>query len=443
MAHRLSPESPILQDESGCPETMLEASPIGHSLNGRTSRSVDIFSLGCIFFCTVLPGSHPFGEWYEREANIMKNSPTTRALEAVTIDAADLILSMLHRSPRSRPTAKEVIQHPFFWNPLKRLTFLCDLSDRLESADSTDVGKMKVDPYVIEKNAAVIVGTAWDTKLDPGLFNNVNKFRSYDSSSVRDCLRLIRNKSHHFDELPNELKGRIAANQEELLKYFELVFPLLLMHCYHTCRENLFLGDPIIEKYNVTLRASRNNPKSSETPMKKQSLSTNVDESISNFTGGQKSDVPTPADVIVWENSTAARTFQCRGWMRSEEEWCRRGKITKKRDMHLTRCAEDGKFRTRLCNHWDESKGTFCSMRKKNKCDFAHGPIELRVKEGKKKRWGKLVDKNGNNSNPRHSGGEDTYGAARSIETARKVEGKWNTNTGKKGKNGKKKTPKK
>ena len=36
-----------------------------------------------------------------------------------------------------------------------------------------------------------------------------------------------------------------------------------------------------------------------------------------------------------------------------------------------------------------------------------------------------------------------SYGAARSIETARKVEGKWNTNTGKKGKNGKKKTPKK
>lgn len=50
MAHRLSPESLLLQDESGCPETMLEASPIDPSLNGRTSRSVDIFSLGCIFF---------------------------------------------------------------------------------------------------------------------------------------------------------------------------------------------------------------------------------------------------------------------------------------------------------------------------------------------------------------------------------------------------------
>lgn len=65
-------------------------------------------------------------------------------------------------------------------------------------------------------------------------------------------------------------------------------------------------------------------------------------------------------------------------------------------------------------------------MRKKNKCVFAHGPAELRVKEGKKNRWGKLVDKNGNNSNPMHSGGEDTYGAASSIERVRKEEGKWN-----------------
>jgi hypothetical protein len=86
-------------------------------------------------------------------------------------------------------------------------------------------------------------------------------------------------------------------------------------------------------------------------------------------------------------------------------------------------------------------------MRKKNKCVFAHGPVELRVKEPKRNRWGKLLDKDGNNSNPCHSGGEDTYGAARSIETVRKVEGKWFTgkaqgtpnNKGKKQATGKKK----
>ncbi len=62
MAHRLSPDSPILQEECSGPEAMLEASPIDASINGRTSRSVDIFSLGCIFYCTILPGCHPFGK---------------------------------------------------------------------------------------------------------------------------------------------------------------------------------------------------------------------------------------------------------------------------------------------------------------------------------------------------------------------------------------------
>ena len=64
-------------------------------------------------------------------------------------------------------------------------------------------------------------------------------------------------------------------------------------------------------------------------------------------------------------------------------------------------------------------------MRKKNKCIFAHGPIELRVKEGKRQRWGKLVNKHGLCANPKASGGEDTYGAARTIENTRKDQGQW------------------
>jgi hypothetical protein len=100
----------------------------------------------------------------------------------------------------------------------------------------------------------------------------------------------------------------------------------------------------------------------------------------------------------------------------------------KRDDSILQRCAEDPKFRTRLCNYWDASLGTSCPMQKKGKCIFAHGPVELRVKDGKRHRWGKLVDKNGDNNNPRHSGGEDTYGAARAIEEERKQEGKWGSN---------------
>lgn len=54
MAMRWSPESSSSHDGS---ESMVEASPLEVAINSRTSRSVDIFSLGCIFYCTILPGS--------------------------------------------------------------------------------------------------------------------------------------------------------------------------------------------------------------------------------------------------------------------------------------------------------------------------------------------------------------------------------------------------
>jgi hypothetical protein len=47
------------------------------------------------------------------------------------------------------------------------------------------------------------------------------------------------------------------------------------------------------------------------------------------------------------------------------------------------------------------------------------------VKEGKRHRWGTLVNKHGLSANPKASGGEDTYGAARTIENTRKEQGQW------------------
>ena len=486
MAQRLSPEAASLDGSSG-PESMLEASPVEFSLNGRTSRSVDIFSLGCIFYCTLLPGSHPFGEWYEREANIMKNRPATDALKDVSVDAWDLVLSMLSRNPKSRPTAAQICLHPFFWNGSKRLAFLCEFSDRLESDAESNAAIGNFDRLLVERQASNVVGLSWADRIDPNLLNNVQKFRTYDTSSVRDCLRLIRNKHHHFDELPVEFK-EIAPDQQALWKYFEEKFPRLFMHCYITCRQHLASGDPLAIKYDIlctaqivhaakkssmestssarsldnkssTLSVQDNEPSdntadaststsnkseptlkdegnsSSETDASKQ-----LESSASMNTDSAAAQSPPMADysqeIISWQGSTTASSLNCRGWIRSEDEWIRRtNEKIKKRDPNIIRCAEDAKFRSRLCNHWDTSQGTYCPMLKKNKCVFAHGPAELRVKQGKRNRWGRLVDANGNNSNPQHSGGEDTYGAARSIESARKVEGKWNTNSTPKKKN--------
>lgn len=475
MAQRLSPESASIDGSSG-PESFMEASPVDVTLSGRTSRSVDIFSLGCIFYCTLLPGSHPFGEWYEREANIMKNRPAIDALKELSVEAWDLVRAMINRNPKARPSATQICNHPFFWDALRRLSFICDFSDRLESDFESNSAQYDFERLLVERQASDIVGSSWASKIDSCLLNNVQKFRTYDTSSVRDFLRLIRNKHHHFDELPAEFK-EIAPTQKDLLEYFEARFPKLLMHCYHICREILKNGDQLSIKYdipcqsrNTDINGGRNTCKSiAETDTEKENVkvsssalnpavllehnprghellpSVGHECEISGTHPPLLNEIGTPEiakscpltstetkrhsfaeDIIIWQGSTAASTLNCRGWVRSEEEWIRRtNEKIKKRNPHLVRCAEDGKYRTRLCNHWDTTQGTFCPMLKKNKCVFAHGPAELRVKEGKRNRWGKLVDANGNNSNPQHSGGEDTYGAARQIENSRKVEGKW------------------
>ena len=454
------------------------------STNPRTSRAVDIFSLGCIFYSTLVPGFHPFGEWYEREANIVHNRPAIDALEQISPEAFDLVKAMLSRDPRLRPTAKQICEHPFFWNSVKKLSFLCDFSDRLETDTTVPTSTKLVSSMSIERGAVDVVGTSWDVSLDGPLVSNMQRFRTYDPSSVRDLLRLIRNKHHHFDELPEDFRASKVANQDLLLEYFEAKFPRLLIHCWNCCRTVLTMEDPLNVKYSIpTVFVEPNKPPSAISaapdsvvvegrraddgpdtidlqesnclikvgeesyelvPRETDSevdflehemiLLESVTPEAKSPQGASDTEPPLIAvpesvdDVIAWVGSTTAKELNCRGWNRSDAEWARLiDPVYRKKDQNLRRASEDPKYRTRLCNHWDLSMGTFCTMRKRNKCIFAHGPAELRIKEGKKNRWGKLVDKNGDNKNPCHSGGEDTYGAARSIESTRKEEGKWST----------------
>lgn len=89
------------------------------------------------------------------------------------------------------------------------------------------------------------------------------------------------------------------------------------------------------------------------------------------------------------------------------------------------------RYRSRLCTHWENSGGGVCPMRKKGKCDFAHGPLELRIKETRRDRWinNLFAQRRGEwqiDSDVallRISGGEDVLGAARSIERVRINEG--------------------
>ena len=76
------------------------------------SPASDIFDLGCLF-SYLLFGSHPFGEYSERQANI--NKKLVRLLEDDTSDpkAIQLISKMIKYDPAGRPTAAEVLSDPY------------------------------------------------------------------------------------------------------------------------------------------------------------------------------------------------------------------------------------------------------------------------------------------------------------------------------------------
>jgi hypothetical protein len=112
----------------------------------------------------------------------------------------------LYSSDRfNRPTAEEALLHPFFWSPEKRLAFLRDASDRVELEDREEGSALLAAMEGVGQSGNIGL---WDAQLDKALLENLGKYRRYNSRSIRDLLRVIRNKCNHYRELPQSVKVR-------------------------------------------------------------------------------------------------------------------------------------------------------------------------------------------------------------------------------------------
>ena len=80
----------------------------------------------------------------------------------------------------------------------------------------------QVDQTLLHKLEAVceeaIGGPSWGSALEPEVIANLGKYRKYNSSSLRDLLRVIRNKHNHFREMPPDLQQRLGALPEGFLR---------------------------------------------------------------------------------------------------------------------------------------------------------------------------------------------------------------------------------
>lgn len=231
-------------------------------------RSVDIFSLGCVFFYVLTNGSHPFDDeegWMQiRELNIKKNKFNFSKLEYLGDDSEEpihLISRMLSNNPVDRPTAMQVMQHPFFWSPEKRLTFLCQVSDRFEfeprdppssslcRLEARNIEVMCPPPRGQHSSHAFNKFPDFLSKLDRKFIDTLGKQRKYNGDKMLDLLRALRNKKNHYYDMPPDVQAKVGPLPEGYLRYWTTRFPKLLMACYEVVVECGFVQEPGFKAY--------------------------------------------------------------------------------------------------------------------------------------------------------------------------------------------------
>ncbi|XP_036324827.1 serine/threonine-protein kinase/endoribonuclease IRE1 [Rhagoletis pomonella] len=230
----------------------------------RTTTAVDIFSLGCVYYYVLTGGHHAFGDALKRQHNILAHDYNLSKLKVDSDDdenmpeeaskfilAEQLIADMIHKDAQCRPLARCISAHPVFWNNQKILAFLQDVSDRVEKL------QFHVEPLKsLEKNGRCIVRDDWNAHVDPLITEDLRKYRGYMGASVRDLLRALRNKKHHYHELTPEVQQKLGCIPHDFTNYWINKFPELISHAYHAfsiCAEEPIFG----HYYNADYHFSR------------------------------------------------------------------------------------------------------------------------------------------------------------------------------------------
>uniref|UniRef100_V9IIK0 Serine/threonine-protein kinase/endoribonuclease IRE1 n=2 Tax=Apis cerana TaxID=7461 RepID=V9IIK0_APICE len=135
-----------------------------------------------------------------------------------------------------------VHDHPIFWEPAKILGFFQDVSDRVEKEETSSPALV-----ALEFECNRVVQGDWRLLIDVEVATDLRKYRSYRGESVRDLLRALRNKKHHYRELSQQAQESLGYIPDKFTEYWLSRFPSLLSHVW--CAMQTFRNEPTLRDY--------------------------------------------------------------------------------------------------------------------------------------------------------------------------------------------------
>ncbi|CAH2268974.1 jg15999 [Pararge aegeria aegeria] len=216
-------------------------------INGeRTTTSVDMFSLGCVFYYVLSKGYHPFGDVLRRQANILTGDYNLDQLDKVlpqedVLVTRILIRAMISSRANARPPCESVLKYPIFWSKQTILNFLQDVSDHVESSSKKGIENP------LDEGARCVIRGDWRLHVCSMVAGDLRARRTYRGDRVSHLLRAIRNKKHHYRELEHEVRDSLGKLPDGFITYWISRFPLLLPHVW--LQMQLYRQEDILQAY--------------------------------------------------------------------------------------------------------------------------------------------------------------------------------------------------
>ena len=170
--------------------------------NVKKSYASDIFGLGILLHMCLTNGDHPYlhaGQFHhDIQRNIRDGKKQSLSDQQYgTAGSCNLISQCLDPSPKKRPRASAMINHAFFWNPDKWVSFINKFANTIKADPFRHNNKIKQEFRTMTANFAVVGD--WKGKISRIQLGIACDTSKYDNT-IFDCLRFIRNIYQHKSE---------------------------------------------------------------------------------------------------------------------------------------------------------------------------------------------------------------------------------------------------